>query len=119
MSTYNFTTRDILQKEFKKKVRGIDAVEVDEFLDAVIKDYEQYDREVLELKEENERLIAKVDQLTKSTETLSRIRQESPKQVNTATNFDILKRISNLEKEVFGSKLEESAQEDLGETRQF
>ncbi|MGX6977841.1 cell division regulator GpsB [Vagococcus elongatus] len=118
MANYNFTAREILQKEFKTKMRGYDPVEVDEFLDDVIKDYEQFNREVLDLKEENQRLISKVDQLTKSTETLSRIRQETPKQASPATNFDILKRLSNLEKEVFGSKLL-SNDNDLDQTKQF
>lgn len=102
-----FSARDILQKEFKTKVRGYDPVEVDEFLDNVIKDYETYNQELLALKEENHRLVNKVDQLTQNQATLSRMKQtESPKATG-VTNFDILKRLSNLEKHVFGSKLEE------------
>ena len=104
MSNFNYTAKDILQKEFPSKLRGYDQVEVDKFLDGVIKDYETYNREILALKEENRRLISKVDQLAKSQATLSRVKQEQPK--NTAvTNFDILKRLSNLEKHVFGSKI--------------
>lgn len=120
MANYNYMARDILQKEFKTKMRGYDPVEVDEFLDGIIKDYEMFNRELLELREENHRLVAKVDQLTKSTESLTRMRQETPKTVNTATNFDILKRLSNLEKEVFGNRLVESDNQDtLDETKQF
>lgn len=120
MANYNYMARDILQKEFKTKMRGYDPVEVDEFLDGIIKDYETFNRELLELREENHRLVAKVDQLTKSTESLTRMRQETPKTVNTATNFDILKRLSNLEKEVFGNRLVESDDQDtLDETKQF
>lgn len=114
MNKYNYEAREILQKEFKTKMRGYDPVEVDEFLDGIIKDYESYGREILTLQEENQRLIAKVDQLTKSQATLSRIKQEPPKAA-AVTNFDILKRISNLEKTVFGSKLDN----DLDSTRQF
>ena len=40
-----YSARDILQKEFKTKVRGYDSIEVDEFLDNVIKDYEAYNQE--------------------------------------------------------------------------
>lgn len=120
MANYNYMARDILQKEFKTKMRGYDPVEVDEFLDGIIKDYETFNRELLELREENHRLVAKVDQLTKSTESLTRMRQETPKTVNTATNFDILKRLSNLEKEVFGNRLVDSDNQDtLDETKQF
>lgn len=102
-----YSARDILQKEFKTKVRGYDPIEVDEFLDNVIKDYEAYNQELLALKEENHRLVNKVDQLTQNQATLSRMKQDAPK-TTAVTNFDILKRLSNLEKHVFGSKLEES-----------
>ena len=114
MGNFNFEAREILQKEFKTKMRGYDPVEVDEFLDGIIKDYETYSREILSLREENQRLIAKVDQLNQSQATLSRIKQEPPK-TTAVTNFDILKRLSNLEKTVFGSKLDD----DLDQTRQF
>lgn len=87
-------------------MRGYDPVEVDEFLDNVIKDYEQYNQDIINLKEENQRLVNKVDQLTQNQATLSRMKQETPKS-SAITNFDILKRLSNLEKHVFGSKLEE------------
>ncbi|MEG0254664.1 MAG: cell division regulator GpsB [Vagococcus sp.] len=107
MAKLVYSARDILQKEFKTKVRGYDPIEVDEFLDNVIKDYEAYNQELLALKEENHRLVNKVDQLTQNQATLSRMKQEAPK-TTAVTNFDILKRLSNLEKHVFGSKLEES-----------
>ncbi len=107
MAKLVYSARDILQKEFKTKVRGYDSIEVDEFLDNVIKDYESYNQELLTLKEENQRLVNKVDQLTQNQATFSRMKQEAPK-TTAVTNFDILKRLSNLEKHVFGSKLEES-----------
>ena len=40
-------------------MRGYDPVEVDEFLDNIIKDYESYNKEILALQEENDRLNAK------------------------------------------------------------
>ncbi len=82
-------------------MRGYDPVEVDEFLDNIIKDYESYNKEILALQEENDRLNAKIDQLSKNQAIASRVQQEAPKS-QTVTNFDILKRLSNLEKEVFG-----------------
>ncbi len=78
---------------------------MDEFLDNIIKDYENYNKEILALQEENDRLNAKVDQLSKNQAVASRVQQEAPKS-QTVTNFDILKRLSNLEKEVFGKKLD-------------
>lgn len=107
MANKTYTPKDILQQEFKTKMRGYDPVEVDEFLDGVIKDYESYNKEILTLQEENDRLNAKVAQLSKSQTTSSRNQTETTSKSQTVTNFDILKRLSNLEKEVFGKKLDQ------------
>lgn len=135
MANLVYSPKDILQKEFKTKMRGYDPVEVDEFLDNVIKDYEAYNKEILILKEENNRLLAKVDQVSKVQQAMPRTNQEAPKSA-AVTNFDILKRLSNLEREVFGKKLEDTpvsnsmqnnhyesnnydSSVDFSETRQF
>lgn len=104
MANLVYTPKDILQQEFKTKMRGYDPVEVDEFLDNVIKDYEAYNKQILTLQEENERLNAKVAQASKSQSVSSRAGNDKGSAV---TNFDILKRLSNLEKEVFGKKLDQ------------
>ena len=105
MTNLNYSPKDILQQEFKTKMRGYDPIEVDEFLDGIIKDYETYNKEILTLQEENDRLHAKIAQLSKTQSVVNaRVQSELPKS-QTVTNFDILKRLSNLEKEVFGKKL--------------
>lgn len=48
------TPLDIHNKEFKRAIRGYDINEVDDFLDEVIKDYEQIYKENLNLKEQIE-----------------------------------------------------------------
>lgn len=48
------TPLDIHNKEFKKALRGYDADEVDEFLDEIIKDYEQLYKDNLNLKDQIE-----------------------------------------------------------------
>lgn len=105
MANLVYSPKDILQQEFKTKMRGYDPVEVDEFLDNVIKDYEEYNKQLLRLKEENERLNAKVQQLSKAQPAPSRATSDTKGAA--VTNFDILKRLSNLEKEVFGKKLDQ------------
>lgn len=88
------TAKDILEKDFKAGFRGYDQDEVDQFLDVVIKDYEAFQQEVERLQQENARLKKQIE--------------EAPKRPATPTsnmNYDILKRLSNLEKHVFGSKL--------------
>jgi DivIVA domain-containing protein len=89
------TAKEILEKEFKSGVRGYKQEEVDKFLDLVIKDYETFHQEIEDLQQENLRLRKQLDDTYKKQPSV---------QTNT-TNFDILKRLSNLEKHVFGSKL--------------
>lgn len=110
MANLVYSPKDILQQEFKTKMRGYDPVEVDEFLDNIIKDYETYSKELLALQEENDRLSAKVAQLSKTQGAAqTRVQQtEAPKSA-AVTNFDFLKRLSNLEREVFGKKLDQQA----------
>jgi DivIVA domain-containing protein len=91
------TAKEILEKEFKTSLRGYNQEEVDKFLDMIIKDYETFHQEIEELQKENLRLKKQLEDAYK---------KQNQTQVNT-TNFDILKRLSNLEKHVFGSKLYE------------
>lgn len=91
------TAKDILEKEFKTGMKGYRQEEVDKFLDVIIKDYETLHHEIEELQHENARLKRQVDESFK--------KQPQPQAQTGTTNFDILKRLSNLEKHVFGSKL--------------
>ena len=63
----------------------------------IIKDYETFHQEIEELQQENMRLRKQLEEASKRPAT----------QTAGTTNFDILKRLSNLEKHVFGSKLYE------------
>ncbi|VTY18078.1 Cell cycle protein GpsB [Streptococcus parasanguinis] len=108
MASIIFTAKDIFDQDFKREVRGYSKDEVNEFLDDVIKDYETYATLVKELREENARLREELAQKAQETPQTSPIAstatQEFP-QVTTATNFDILKRLNRLEKEVFGKQI--------------
>ena len=97
------TPQDILEKEFKVDARGYRAQEVDKFLDMIIKDYTEYNkmikslnREINTLTEENNRLSS---ELRKLKELESVAESDSRRSVN---NVDLLKRISQLEKIVYG-----------------
>ena len=103
MASIIFTAKDIFEQDFGREVRGYSKAEVDEFLDDVIKDYETYAAlvkslrlEIAELKEE----LAKKPQVAPAT-------SESADHGSTTsmTNFDILKRLNRLEKEVFGKQI--------------
>jgi DivIVA domain-containing protein len=91
------TAKDILEKEFKSGMRGYKQEDVDKFLDLIIKDYETFHQEMEDLQQDNLRLKKQLEE--------SNRRPPSQQQQTGTTNFDILKRLSNLEKHVFGNKL--------------
>jgi len=105
MVNRQLTPKEILEKDFKTSMRGYNPTEVDEFLDVVIQDYEAFMKEINSLKSENERLMSKLDEASKQ----QMVSQPSASGQSSAsvTNFDILKRLSNLERHVFGSKLDQ------------
>jgi len=90
------TAKDILEKEFKTGVRGYKQEDVDKYLDLIIKDYEMFYQEIEDLQQENLRLRKQLEETS---------RRQPVTQPAGTTNFDILKRLSNLEKHVFGNKL--------------
>lgn len=78
------TPLDIHNKEFKRSFRGYNEADVDEFLDKVIKDYEQLYRENIEIKENVERLSSKLEQFQQMESTLHNtliIAQETAEEV--------------------------------------
>ncbi|WP_163537620.1 cell division regulator GpsB [Gracilibacillus sp. YIM 98692] len=87
--------KDILEKNFKTSMRGYNQEEVDEFLDVIIQDYEYFQHEINRLRQENDRVKKQSDTRVRSAPS------------NHQVNYDILKRLSNLEKAVFGKKYEE------------
>ncbi|OOS17279.1 cell division protein GpsB [Streptococcus mitis] len=103
MASIIFSAKDIFEQEFGREVRGYSKVEVDEFLDDVIKDYETYAALVKSLRQE----------IAELKEELSRNPESAPVQAEplemtattSMTNFDILKRLNRLEKEVFGKQI--------------
>lgn len=97
-SKLRLTAKEILEKDFKTSMRGYDKDEIDKYLDLIIKDYEAFESELNQVKQENMKLRKEYERLQESQS-----KQPSPSNGN--TNYDILKRLSNLEKHVFGNKL--------------
>ena len=93
------TAQEIVEKEFKKSMKGYNVDDVDTFLNDIIEDYEFFEKQLQEIREENERL----------KQELAGVQSRRPvtQPQTSTTNFDILQRLSNLEKHVFGSKLSE------------
>ena len=101
------TPQDVLEKEFKIDARGYRPQEVDKFLDMVIRDYTEYnsiikklDKDIKDLTNDNNKLKQEIRFLKEQLEM-----QCSTENSNrTITNVDLLKRISQLEKVVFGKE---------------
>lgn len=109
MASIMYTPKDIFEQEFKTSMRGYDKKEIDEFLDDIIKDYEAYAAMLNELKAENEQLRSQLKN-SKTIQPTSSVNGVQRSDAGTggsesASNYDILKRISRLEKEVFGKQI--------------
>lgn len=107
MASIIYSPKDIFEQEFKTSMSGFNKKEVDEFLDNVIKDYETYIAEIEELKSEIERLKSHSSQGSSLAADNRQSMVQPTRVAQSATNFDILKRISRLEKEVFGKQITE------------
>ena len=110
MAKINLTPKKIYEQEVKTSIRGYDKTEVDEFLDDVIQDYTVYIALVKELQEENAKLKAKGTSAPASRPAYASSTSEpshATANIASASNYDILKRISRLEKEVFGKQIVE------------
>ena len=100
------TPENILNKEFKIDARGYRPQEVDKFLDMVIRDYTEYksiikrlDRNLKDTIEDNRKLQQEIRSLKEQLLIKTNEENSNTRQI---TNLDIIKRISQLEKVVFG-----------------
>ena len=99
------TCKDILEKEFKIDTRGYRPQEVDKFLDAIIRDYEEFFKIIKEIENDKKELIEdniKLKQEIRNLKTkMDVLKEGSNREV---TNADILRRLSNLEKYIYNEK---------------
>ncbi len=101
----SLTIEDILNKDFKIDARGFRPQEVDRFLDTIIADYNEYNnmikeyrKEISLLNDENTRLK---NELRRLKDNISAAEKDGA-HGNTVNNVDLLRRLSQLEKVVFG-----------------
>ena len=99
------TPQEILEHDFKIDARGYRPQEVDKYLDMVIRDYTEYNNIIKDL--ENQIKDLTDDNLTLKGE-IRRLKSELDSAENesvnqrSVTNIDLLRRISQLEKVVYG-----------------
>lgn len=100
----NLTPEDILDKEFKIDTRGYRLKEVDSFLDLIIEDYNTFIEVIKEQEKEKNDLTEEIlhlkQELRDANVNIEIAKASTPS--NGTTNVDILKRLSNLEKVIFG-----------------
>ena len=101
--------QDILEKEFKIDTRGYRLKEVDQFLDSIIGDYEQFFNIINCLEKEKADLLAEIMSLKQELRN-SKLSMEVARNndVPEVTNVDIMRRLSQLEKMVYGSRSNKS-----------
>ena len=101
--------QDILEKDFKIDTRGYRLKEVDQFLDIIIGDYEQFLEIINNLEKEKAELLGEIMNLKQELRN-SQLSAEvaTSRGTGEVTNVDILKRLSQLEKMVYGSRSNKS-----------
>ena len=99
------TGKDILEKEFKIDTKGYRPQEVDKFLDAIIRDYEEFANIINEIENDKKDLIdenIKLKQEIRNLRTkIEVLRENNDDSTSTA---DVLRRISRLEKIIYGKE---------------
>jgi len=99
------TAQDILDKEFKIDTRGYRPQEVDKFLDVIIRDYSEFVKIIRELDSEKKELIhdnMQLKQELRKMKTQIEVLKEGTG--SDTTNSDLLRRLSNLEKIIYGKE---------------
>lgn len=99
------TCKDILEKEFKIDTRGYRPQEVDKFLDAIIRDYEEFLKIIKEIENDKKELIEdniKLKQEVRNLRTKLEVLKESSH--SEVSNADLLRRLSNLEKIIYSER---------------
>ncbi|MBR3524085.1 MAG: DivIVA domain-containing protein [Bacilli bacterium] len=101
------TSEEILNKVFKIDTRGYRPQEVDRFLDTIIKDYEEMNAIIRELDQDKKDLLEdniRLKQEIRNLKTKIDVITEESNSGASGANADLLRRISNLEKIIYGKE---------------
>ena len=101
----NVSPKEILEKEFKIDTRGYRIQEVDQLLDLIIEDYERFFKIAKEYEKEKEGLLDEIMNLKQEIRNLKtniEIAKASSDDAKNVSNVDIIRRLSQLEKIVYG-----------------
>lgn len=99
---FKLSVNDLVEKQFHVDFKGYAATEVDEYLDFVIQDYQEYEKMIRELGEHLQEYENQIQNFQNRINELEKQLVIEKKEVeNSPSNLDLLKRISNLEQTVF------------------
>ena len=101
------SSNDILDKEFKIDTRGYRPQEVDKYLDVIIRDYDEFAKIIADLEKEKKEIIEdniRLKQEVRRLKTQVNALKESVVMDSGSSNADLLRRISNLEKVIYGKE---------------
>lgn len=103
------TSRDVLEKDFKIDTRGYRPQEVDRFLDIIIKDYDEMNTIIRELEMDKKQLLEDNIHLKQEVRNLRSklelVTENATSELGaTGVNADLLRRLSNLEKIIYGKE---------------
>lgn len=99
------TPQEILEHDFKIDARGYRPQEVDKYLDMIIRDYTEYNKIIKDQENHIENLNNDIYTLKQEIRRLQDELEKSSANANSSkavTNIDLLRRISQLEKVVYG-----------------
>ena len=102
----NLDVNTIYEKEFSVDVRGYNAKDVDEFLDLIIEDYQNFEEIIREMEHkitQEQRTVASLQAQLMEAQSKLKAANDGRTMVS-SSNVDILKRLSRLEQEVFKNK---------------
>lgn len=97
--------KEILDKEFKFDAKGYRPKEVDEYLDIIISDYTEFIRLIKKLENDNKSLQEENASLKGELRRANELLETQDSSSNgkfSSNNVDMLRRLSNLEKIVYG-----------------
>lgn len=105
----NLSAQDILDMKFSVAPRGYDSLQVDEYLDKVLRDYRLIESNCLVEKKEIDKLTAQLKQVEEEKKALEIENAKYKKRFEdikdnknvTVENIDLIKRIGVLEKYIF------------------
>ena len=106
-SKLNLTPEDILEQEFKIDTRGYRLKEVDQFLDLIIQDYRSFLDIIKKQEKDKDELtdeILRMKQELRDASVSVEIAKASSPSGSNSNNVDVLKRLSNIEKVIFGKE---------------